>query len=66
MKNISIQELESHLDHWFGYDWHNQSSAQVWAMVVDLMHRLSVEITDTEGFRTVEQMIEAGEVIKPN
>lgn len=65
-KTIRIQELESHLDNWFGNDWNNQSGAQIWAMVFDLLHTLDVKIIDTDGFRTIEQMIETGEVKKPN
>jgi hypothetical protein len=62
---IKISELESHLDDWFGDCWDNQSEAQIWAMTIDLMNKVGVKVTDTEGFRTVEQMAENGEIKDP-
>ena len=62
---IKISELESHLDDWFGDCWDNQSGAQIWAMTIDLMNKVGVKVTDTEGFRTVEQMAENGEIKNP-
>lgn len=39
-KSITIDELVDHLNCWFGLDWSNQPSSQVYAMVIDLLVKL--------------------------
>lgn len=42
---ISINGIEDHLNEWFGVNWGNQNSAQVYAMVIDLLEKVKINIT---------------------
>jgi hypothetical protein len=53
MEKITIIEVENHLNEWFGYNWNNQSSAQILAMTIDLINKLNVKIISEEDFKEV-------------
>ena len=35
-KEVTFEEVEEHLNKWFGTDWSDQSSTQILSMVMDL------------------------------
>ena len=45
---ITIIEVENHINKWFGSKWDNQSSAQVYAMVIDLLAKVGTEVLPEE------------------
>jgi hypothetical protein len=45
---ITIVELENHINKWFGSNWENQSSAQMYAMVIELLAKVKVEVVADE------------------
>jgi hypothetical protein len=45
---ITIIELENHINKWFGSNWSNQSSAQIYAMVIELLAKVGTEILTEE------------------
>ena len=45
---ITIIEVENHINKWFGSKWDNQPSAQIYAMVIDLLVRVGTEVLSEE------------------
>jgi hypothetical protein len=48
---ITITDVETHLDHWFGNNWDNQSGTQVYAMVIDLLKKVNVDIISEQDLK---------------
>ena len=48
-KSIKIDELVDHMNNWFGLDWSNQSSSQIYAMVIDLLVKLDCLDVDEDN-----------------
>ena len=48
MDKITINDVETHINKWFGNNWSNQPSAQIYAMVIDLLAKVKVEVVSNE------------------
>jgi len=52
MKNtITIIDIDNHITEWFGSNWNNQPSAQMYAMVINLLKKVNVEIMSEEDLK---------------